>query len=486
MSLLMEALKKAEQAKRKATEGTGTPSPLPKAPAALALELSPADATPAKPEPMYATETAPSTPAPALTAAAFTLMTGRSAEGSPPATSPPPDAPPAPRQAEVIPSYTPTLAAQPTNPGAAGKPELSLDTKAPPARAVPVARSLPLRRRIPTVWITGGIALVFVLAGGGYWYYNSMAQYLTQQATLGAPQTPLVPATAVTAAPPLALVTPAPTNSVVTKTAPRTATKATPVSKPLSAAPTPKSRQDSPVAAAVPAPVAAVPNVAPTAFGEVAVSVPVPPPAPISISRDAEQNDTFVALQTAYRAYQSGDDSNAQKLYARVLGRDEHNRDALLGLAAIAVRQKDFVRAQEIYSELLTLDPKDSVAQAGFVSVTSSFDPLQQEARIKALLEQEPGAPHLLFTYASFLMQQQRWLEATRTLQSAYQAQRDNADYAFNLAVSFDHLGQADVAVKYYRAALDLAAKQSTSFRPDDVRRRLKAMSATDGGGLAP
>ncbi len=479
MSLLMEALKKAEQAKRKVVEGpvvaTST-SP------ALALELTPADAVIAKPEPINVPEKSPVNAAPALTAAAFTLMTGRLAEVTPPITRPP-----APMEVAAPPVYV-APAAPPKIIPPPGKPELSLDISTPVKNSPPVSRPLPPRRRISLVWIGAGISLVLTLSGGGYWYYHSMAQYLTQQSTLGAPQPGPVAQDASAAAPPTVAAVP-PTVIVPTKPAAVVAVKTKPqVKRP--------SIENAPVASppasanaitsAVPASVVVVPNEA-SGAGRVAVEgVPVPPPAPISVSRDAEQNDTFATLQTAYRAYQSGDDGNAQNLYARVLSHDEHNRDALLGLAAIAVRQKDFVRAQEIYSELLTLDPKDSIAQAGFVSVSGSFDPLQQEARIKALLEQEPGAPHLLFTYATFLMQQQRWLEATRTLQSAVQAQRDNADYAFNLAVSFDHLGQADAAIKYYRAALELAAKQATRFRPEDVRRRLQAMDAVPGGGTTP
>ena len=482
MSLLMEALKKAEQAKRKVTEGSVVVT---SASPALALELTPADAVVAKPEPIIVPEKSPIGAAPALTAAAFTLMTGRLAEVTPPIARAPAEVPSAPAPVEVAaPSVSVAPAAPPKIIPLPSKPELSLDISSPVKNSAPVSRQLPPRRRISLVWISAGISLVLTLSGGGYWYYHSMAQYLTQQSTLGAPQ----PAQdASTAAPPPASVVP-PTATVPTKTAAVVAVKAKPqVKRPsienVSVASPPSANT---ITSSVPAPIVVVPKDVSGAGAVAAESLPVPPPAPISVSRDAEQNDTFVTLQTAYRAYQSGDDGNAQNLYARVLSHDEHNRDALLGLAAIAVRQKDFVRAQEIYSELLTLDPKDSIAQAGFVSVSGSFDPLQQEARIKALLEQEPGAPHLLFTYATFLMQQQRWLEATRTLQSAVQAQRDNADYAFNLAVSFDHLGQADAATKYYRAALELATKQATRFRPEDVRRRLKAMDAVPGSGTTP
>lgn len=475
MSLLMEALKKAEQAKRKVAEGV-TPA-APGAPTPMALEPTSAETNSVAPEPKAASETPPRSPAPVLTAAAFTSMTGRQVDHPPAAPSLPAAVAHPPMQIEAAPRSGPALEPQAPIPTAPSKSEPSIDkfTRVEPQPAA-VAQRLPARRRIPSVWIGVGVALLFALLGGGYWYYNSMAHYLTQQATLGVSENALAQAVPAPVVPAPAIVTPkvaAPPPPPVQ----RSPAKIKNTDKPASV-----TSAATPSTAKVPAPVIAVPQDAAVLENAPVVNVPVPPPAPVAISRDDEQNDTFATLQTAYRAYQSGDDSNAQKLYARVLGHDGHNRDALLGIAAIAVRQRDFVRAQEIYSELLTLDPKDSVAQAGFVSVTSSFDPLQQEARIKTLLEQEPGAPHLLFTYASFLMQQQRWLEATRTLQSAFQAQRDNADYAFNLAVSFDHLGQNDTAVKYYRTALELAGKQSSSFRMEDVRRRLQAMSATGGG----
>jgi tetratricopeptide (TPR) repeat protein len=206
------------------------------------------------------------------------------------------------------------------------------------------------------------------------------------------------------------------------------------------------------------------------------------PVAPIGVSRDSDGNGVYAVLQQAYAAYQIGDDVRAQIGYARVLSLDEHNRDAMLGLAAIAVRNRDIARAQEIYSELLTLDPKDSFAQAGLAGLTTALDPVAEEARLKTLLGQEPNAPHLLFAYASLLMQQQRWSEAARALQSAHQARGDQPDYAYNLAVSLDHLGQTDAALRYYRRAVQLAAKQPSVFSVNDARRRIAALEAAPDG----
>lgn len=450
MSLLMEALKKAEQAKRKAAEA-GTvaraatqSSPPPQA--GVALELTPHEVTPPKVTRVNPAES-PHVPAPSE-AAKFTTIVDRVAPVAEPEKPLMPE-----QKAEIAPMVKPATA-----PAL----EISPLPAAVPPRVQPAAAPAASKSKITTgqrasrvfLWSLSGSVLLLMFGGGGYWYYNSMSDFLKSQTTKGLPQAPVlseIPAPPVEPAPtPVAAndgKNAAPPKSVVVKPSQRVA----PVSRAV-AAPEP----EPPAAPATP---------------------------PISVSRNVDQMETFNSLQQAYRHYQNGDDARAQVLYAQVLDHEEHNRDALLGLAAIAVRQNDRLKAQDIYSELLTLDPRDTVAQAGFVGVTRSLDPLQQEARVKQMLEQEPNAPHLLFTYATFLMQQQRWGEASRVLLSAYQAQRDNPDYAFNLAVTLDHQGQNANALTYYRTALDLASKQSASFRADEVRRRIELLQAPREGG---
>ena len=142
MSLLMEALKKAEQAKRKVTEAPAAVPSLAAAPPALVLELTPAETAAPRPAPAHPAEIPPRAAAPALTAAAFTLMTARPVETSPPVetvstpatneTTPPP-APAASQSPQPLPHIVRTPA----------KAELSLDTSMQPLRTVPTTRRLP-------------------------------------------------------------------------------------------------------------------------------------------------------------------------------------------------------------------------------------------------------------------------------------------------------------------------------------------------------
>lgn len=76
------------------------------------------------------------------------------------------------------------------------------------------------------------------------------------------------------------------------------------------------------------------------------------------------ETDTITpALLDAYQAYQRSDYATATQGYREVLSKDAHNRDALLGPAAIAQQQGQNETAQHYYRELLVLDPRDPAAQ---------------------------------------------------------------------------------------------------------------------------
>ncbi|MGH8575165.1 MAG: tetratricopeptide repeat protein, partial [Gammaproteobacteria bacterium] len=82
-------------------------------------------------------------------------------------------------------------------------------------------------------------------------------------------------------------------------------------------------------------------------------------------------------------------------MYRRVQAREPDRRDALLGLAAVAMRQGRTREAYGYYRRLIELDPRDSVALAGIASLTGSGGREANESRLKLLLDQSPNAGHL-------------------------------------------------------------------------------------------
>jgi tetratricopeptide (TPR) repeat protein len=195
-----------------------------------------------------------------------------------------------------------------------------------------------------------------------------------------------------------------------------------------------------------------------------ALETPVQPAAAVS-SRPAAPPQIHPKVQTAYAAYLKGDFATAHRDYQDALREQSTNRDALLGLAAVDVRTGRLESAEATYLRLLQLDPNDAHAQAGLIALRASqLDPLATESRVKSMLAAAPGAKVLHFTLGNQLAQQGRWAEAQQEYFKAFAANPENADFAYNLAVSLDHLRQAKPALDYYRRAIALAERSGGSF----------------------
>jgi tetratricopeptide (TPR) repeat protein len=169
----------------------------------------------------------------------------------------------------------------------------------------------------------------------------------------------------------------------------------------------------------------------------------------------------------------AGDLSTARADYEQALREEPTNRDALLGLAALDVRAERYESAEALYLRLLQADPRDVEAQAALIALRSGrSDPLATESRVKLLLAADPGAHALNFALGNQLASQNRWAEAQREYFKAYTAEPDNADFAYNLAVSLDHLRQPRQALDYYQRAILLADKHGASFALEAARAR--------------
>lgn len=185
-------------------------------------------------------------------------------------------------------------------------------------------------------------------------------------------------------------------------------------------------------------------------------------------------------IEQAYDALQAGHLEAAQRAYQQVLRDDPKRTDALLGLATIAARQGNAERAHSYYLLALESDPNDPTAQAGVIQTRGQSDPAQSESRLKTALASQPDSPALLFALGNLYARELRWGEAQQAYFRAYSTEPDNADFIFNLAVSLDQLHQDKLAAQYYQMALNAADAvtnpRAVGFDRGQVQKRIQEL----------
>lgn len=205
------------------------------------------------------------------------------------------------------------------------------------------------------------------------------------------------------------------------------------------------------------------------------------PASGVTVMRTRAEDPVFTALSHAYSAYQSGDDATALAQYRMAAALDPNNRDALLGLAAMAQRQGDLPEARRHYQRLLDLDPKDSVVISAMLALRDDRSRINDESWLKSMLREEPRAAHLHFGLGLRYAAQERWPDAQGSFFEAVRHAPQNPDYNFNLAVTLDRLGKQRLAADYYQRAIQYATG-AQSFDIDAAMMRLKAISRTGQG----
>lgn len=196
----------------------------------------------------------------------------------------------------------------------------------------------------------------------------------------------------------------------------------------------------------------------------------------IRVARAVQTSKLSPVLDGAYQAMNKGDLPSAQRQYENALRQDPNNHDALLGLATLAARQNQGPQAAAYYQRLLELDPTDATAIAGLIGLHQG-DAGLSENRLKAVLGANPESAPVLFALGNLYAQQGRWPDAQQTYFRAYSAAPDNPDYAYNLAIGLDRLNQPKLALTYYQRALTLAQDKPAAFDRDVLRKRVLELS---------
>lgn len=254
--------------------------------------------------------------------------------------------------------------------------------------------------------------------------------------------------------------------------APIPATMAAPIAAPIAAQPPTPMADDDDARDTVPPPVAARRPIRP---GRAAGSTPLPDDdRPIRITKAPLQVDP--ALTRGFDALNRSELALAQIEYERARAVDPRNSDVLHGLAAIAVRQGRHDQAEVIYRQITEADPQDAIAVAALINSRGQIDPNVAESRLKVLAAAQPelAAPH--FSLGNLYARYDRWSEAQQAYFRAYTAEPDNPDILYNLAISLEHLRQNRLAAQFYSQAIAAAQNRHAGFDKAQAAARLRLL----------
>lgn len=178
-----------------------------------------------------------------------------------------------------------------------------------------------------------------------------------------------------------------------------------------------------------------------------------------------------------WQAFKAGDLAAARGAYGRLLAAEPWNKDALHGMAAIALREGRPADAEAFYQRILAADPRDPAAHAGLIGLRARRevdDPAATEGRLKSLLAGQPGSPALHFALGNIYARQGRWREAQEAYFQASTGDPGNPDILFNLAVSLERLHQGELAADFYRRALAASDNRPAGFDRAAAAERLR------------
>lgn len=163
-------------------------------------------------------------------------------------------------------------------------------------------------------------------------------------------------------------------------------------------------------------------------------------------------------LDQAYPLLQQGRIDEAGTAYRDALRANPGEIDAMLGLAYIARLRGDNAAAVEQYQQVLRLQPGHAEANAGLLVLASEADLAAALSRVREVAERNPNSAEAQAALGGLLARQGRMAEAQQAWFKAFGIEPGNPLYAYNLAVALDRLHKYAQAASFYERAIALAA----------------------------
>ena len=468
MSLLLDALRRAEEARRakeaqsnaaQAASSIKKPDPEPPAPSAespaldFALEEEP-------PAPSSSDSVAAAEPTEQLPFNAYDSDLSLEALTPPPSVAPPPS-----KIAPVTVLAVPPLVAQPSPaPQNTAQQEIARNVFAVKQLNSQLTREAGNRK-----WLLPAVAGIVVLLGTGGWYVWHEIDKMSKPGMARAPSSP-----------PSALPRAAPNTGQLDSKQVVPVEAAQKVDPPLLPPLLPPRATESPAPKIVSLSATEGAMTEREILARKLKDAPIAKEAEVGLKLSRSYQTTRINpdLTDAYNSLAAGDYTTAVQRYRKLVAADPLNVDAQLGLATAAARGGDKTLAAQHYRRVLALDPRNGLAIMGLVALSDGVPPATLEIELKTLIGRNPEAAPLHFALGNLYSSGLQWTQAQQAYFDAFRIEPQNADYLFNLAVSLDQLKQSRLALDYYRKAEGITlAGGGGQFDRGSIARRIRELS---------
>lgn len=210
-----------------------------------------------------------------------------------------------------------------------------------------------------------------------------------------------------------------------------------------------------------------------------------------------KRSKTLIGLvNEGYTLYQKGEYGASLSKYSQAYRKSPNNKDALLGMLAAHAKLGQPDLANVYRKKLKSLGfsasafqqytPNTDVAKDSnnIVSVSPKNRIKNSITPLTTQLKKTPNDARLNFALATEYAKKNDWKNAQYYYFKAHQFMPKNPSYAFNLAVSLEHLGHAKAALNFYEKTKVLMRSSPSKVNPMTVARRLNALSQRVESGM--
>jgi len=197
----------------------------------------------------------------------------------------------------------------------------------------------------------------------------------------------------------------------------------------------------------------------------------------ISIRKRYIPNKIKTDLAKGKQAVANGDLEFAERLFSEVLEKFPKNTEALVYMADIMGVQNKNEIARSLYTAALENSPGNLKASMGLINLTRDKTSLNQGSNLKQLIIDNPNRAFLHANLGDYYVGRNEWPAAQAAYFEAFAQNPENANYAFNLAVCLDQLGKGEIALRYYKQALELNKLSKSRFNENSALARVQVLT---------